>query len=53
MLSKRSLALTSICYNLCAILATLLVDIIAPGPFASWSKIAFRNHHFVYKITFV
>ncbi|CAG5097784.1 Oidioi.mRNA.OKI2018_I69.XSR.g15230.t1.cds [Oikopleura dioica] len=35
MLSKRSLALTSICYNLCAILATLLVDIIAPGPFAS------------------
>jgi hypothetical protein len=34
MLSKRSLALTSVAYNLAAILTNLLVDILAPGPFA-------------------
>ena len=38
MLSKRSLALTSVAYNLAAILTNLLVDILAPGPFVQCLK---------------
>ena len=54
MLSKRSLALTSVAYNFAAILTNLLVDILAPGPFAQCFKnLLFYRRVIRYSITVI